>query len=593
MAFRATAPATLLVAWRPRSTAQRQGEPAWHRRRRRARGEARALLRVAAAANLLQRHHSAQNQMPSVLGGKKGQKGKGSTGGGGGGNGGKGGGLSTDSRTQPGDWACLLCGVQANRDWRERCRNCQAYRNVEMEAIYNDHAKKRMQQQRRNVQQQQQRQQQQQAQEKKNDDDRRQLRQQVERLQAELAASKAQQMQIDEDEGEEEEDDADGNTKYSSWTEEERTKRVDLARGGLAYAIAAHGEESDQAQRFRDEISSIQRASREAKPFKAHRNQLERRKEDLRKKQERDEAAIAAAQAEIGELQEKVKTLQATVDDRAKQLRQVSEELNVIVRKALEEERGEGSQQNGTDTGTQAGAPWATLATAVSGLAGHPGVPKEVAALLAQLQQVASAFTVETTATRARPGSTDPTTTGTAAAADDVPNGTKPKPATPTTPIVLAPHGRFGKAAAAARGPQAPPSNSQPTTPPAGTDSNSGGTGINGGTGTGASYAAVAAGATQAGAGKPGEERNRNSTESEAELVEEITEDGGTAAMEVEESIAKLPDQDQRRIRAAIRGGAARSQRKGGDEEDTETEGGGRRERERSPRPTKHGDKDL
>ncbi len=37
---------------------QRAGEPAWHRRQRRRRGDARALLRVAAASRLLSQHHS-------------------------------------------------------------------------------------------------------------------------------------------------------------------------------------------------------------------------------------------------------------------------------------------------------------------------------------------------------------------------------------------------------------------------------------------------------------------------------------------------------------------------------------------------------
>ncbi len=41
-------------------TAPRRGEPAWHRRERRKRGDARALLRVASASRLLAAHHSSQ-----------------------------------------------------------------------------------------------------------------------------------------------------------------------------------------------------------------------------------------------------------------------------------------------------------------------------------------------------------------------------------------------------------------------------------------------------------------------------------------------------------------------------------------------------
>ncbi len=40
------------------ATAQRVGEPAWHRRRRRQRGTARTILRIAAAGRLIACHHS-------------------------------------------------------------------------------------------------------------------------------------------------------------------------------------------------------------------------------------------------------------------------------------------------------------------------------------------------------------------------------------------------------------------------------------------------------------------------------------------------------------------------------------------------------
>ncbi len=298
-------------------------------------------------------------------------------------------------------------------------------------------------------------------------------------------------------------------------------------------------------------------------------------------------------------MQEKVKHLQAAVDDRAKQLKQVTEELNVIVRKALEESHEATGQDGGKSAGAQASsssaAPWSTLATAVNGLVGQPGVPQEVASLLAQLQQFATAFTVGSTSTRGRPGHDVTPPAGAAAAAPGTPTDTMPKAKATATPIVLAPHGRFGKAAAAARAPQPPPPNPQPPTPQAGADGNKdnedGGDASGGTEGAGASYASAA------GAGpaeeNPGERNDRGGSDSEAELVDDVADEGGPAAMDVEESIAKLPDQDQRKIRAAIRRGAARTQRKGDDEGDAEAEDGGRRERERSPRPTKVGDKDL
>jgi hypothetical protein len=257
--------------------------------------------------------------MPNAQpGGGKGQKGRSTNVGKGfgGGGGGRAGGGTQSSRAQEGDWSCHICGTRANRDWRERCRACQAYRSLDMERALAAHAQKQAQQQRRGVQyqqQQQQRQQQQRQQLDKDDADRRQLRQRVETLQAELAAVKAQTVRADDADVDACGDDQEEDSGYAAWSEEERTKRIELAKGGLAYATAAYGEDSPQAQELREEIGALQRASREAKPFKAHRNQLERRRDELRRKQERDEAAVAAAQTEIKDLQSKVSVLQAAI----------------------------------------------------------------------------------------------------------------------------------------------------------------------------------------------------------------------------------------------------------------------------------------
>ncbi len=587
----APAAASLRTASLRASTAQRAGEPAWHRRQRRARGNARALVRIAAAARLLGQHHSAQRSpMPNAQKGRGAGTGKG----GGGGGGGKSGNGGNGSQALPGDWACHICKVQANRDWRERCRSCHAYRSVEMERAFAEQAQRQSQQQRRSTQQQQhQRQQQQRLQEKKNDEDRRSLRQQLERLQSELAAVKSQQLQSTGAADEEGDDDMADDNGYSSWTAEERTKRIDLAKGALAYAIARHGEESDQAQEHRDEISALQKACREAKPFKSHRNLLERRRDELRRKQERDEANITSTKEEIAELQEKLSTLQAAVEERSKQLKQVNEELSVIVRKALEEEGAGESDEGGKPPCGQACAPWSALASAVTGLAGQPGIPDEIAKLLIQVQQVASAFSATAATAQANPGGAGSYAAAAAAAAASPPTDAKPRTTAPTSPVILAPHGRFGKAATAARSTPPPPPRPQPTTPSTPTDASGGGGAEGGATTTGSDGTSTADGAGSAAATAAGEEKGRPHDGSDAELVEDDADDGGAAPMDIEQSIAKLPDVDQRRIRAALRGGATRGQRKGDGGGDSGDEEGGRRERERSPRPTKHNDKDL
>ncbi len=145
-------------------TTQRAAEPAWHRRARRARGAARALLRVAAASRLLAGHHSAQ-RTPAVAmpvrprGGGDGQRGGGQLarleaklaemeerlnktqcgqGKGGGGKAagaegkGRGGGVAQQQRWgggnavegRPGDWRCRQCHAYPCFARARRCYKC-------------------------------------------------------------------------------------------------------------------------------------------------------------------------------------------------------------------------------------------------------------------------------------------------------------------------------------------------------------------------------------------------------------------------------------------------------------------------------------
>ncbi len=522
--------------------------------------------------------------------GGKGQKGKGGNGGKGQGGGGVG---KSGGGAQPGDWPCHICGAKANRDWRERCRSCQSYRSIDMERALAAHAQKQAQQQRRGSQQQQQqqRQQQQRQQVAKNDDDRRLLRQRVENLQAELAAVKAAQSSRPCDaDVDAEADDLDDEGGYAAWSEEERTKRVELAKGGLAYAIAAFGEESAEAQKLRDEIGALQRASREAKPFKAHRNQLERRRDELRRKQERDEAAVAAAQAEISELQSKVSTLQSTIEERARQLKQVVDELNELVRKSLAEGGDGEEEEGGRAAPSQTSAPWTALAAAASGLVGQPGVPAEVGALLAQLQHVAGAFISNAAAAQAKPASSGPAAEGAAPATASAPAAeAKPKATSPGVPVALAPHGRFSRATA--KNPCPSPPRQLPATPPA-----AAGMGVGGGNNAGDGAAVVGAAAGAATSADPAGTTAPTAVaaiaarpESKPALLENGSGDDDAMVVDLETSLALLPEPHQRKLRAAIRSGEDR----GRAQADEEAVGSRRDERERSPRPTKLNDGDV
>ncbi len=91
------------------STAQRSGEPAWHRRQRRARAYARVLVRLSSARSLLSGHHSAQRAGPSMA--KHEPKH-----------------LSRLVQGAPRFplWTCAGCGATDNWGDRDGCRRCHA-----------------------------------------------------------------------------------------------------------------------------------------------------------------------------------------------------------------------------------------------------------------------------------------------------------------------------------------------------------------------------------------------------------------------------------------------------------------------------------
>ncbi len=514
----------------------------------------------------------------SGKGAKGGQAGGGKGGGGGSGaNGGSGGSRAGgSSEPRPGDWQCHLCGVPANRSWRSKCRNCEAYRSKDMEraiaaARTPSLAERQVQQQRQ--------------QKNKDEAERRKLRAENERLAAELAAAKAKQPSITaEADADMDLDDLDDGDCFANWTEEERSKRLELARGGLAYAVERHGDGSEEAVALREEISALQRASREAKPLKAHRDQLERRRERLRRQQERDEEEIRKTHAEIADLQAKAEGLQNTVDERAKSLREVTAELNELVRKALEE--GAGSEETSKSACAQDQSPWANMSNAIKALAMQPGIPPEFAALLAHVQEAAAAMSVAAEKNTAQHGASSSTAAGGPAPAAAPQAAPQPSAATP--PIVLAPHGRFAKAAGK------PPPSSQRPQPPATLPVETAVEGNNGGVAGGsipqpATPVDGEASGAQAGtgAGAAATPAAAADSETEQELVADAGDGDAPMAMDIEQSLAKLPEQDQRKLRAALgrRGGLLNRQSDGQAGRDEQASRRG--ERERSPRPTK------
>ncbi len=594
------------------ATPQRAGEPSWHRRARRQRGDARAWVRVAAASRLLQAHHAAQRHvlparstMPNGASRGKGAAYGGGKGGKGGGSGGKGGGTINEGP----QWDCHTCGLPGNFGWRLRCRGCDAVRRIKgpnSTAAAAADTNKGGQQQSLAERQVRQMRDEHRKQRLAAEEENKQLREALTRMRTEAAGRRNKGSEEDEDEGDGEEDELDStNCPYSSWTEDERQRRLEEARGALAYFTSKYGEDSEQAANTRDEIAAVQRASRGAKPFKAHRGLLERKRERLRDKQARDEAEVAKVSAELEALEAKQKALRSAIEERAKQITDVEGELAELVRKALAEGAAAGDAGRGDEEG---GAPWSAQAATVTlqNMASKPGVPPEFAALLEHVFRAAQALANAAATTQPATTAAAASTTASSAKAEGSESSghrsgaqqqqqqpqqqRQPQhPAAAAVPCTgtgkaAAEGGGKGNLSGAAIGPLAPQGRW--------------GKEAGGGAGSGsrnqqqqhqADGDAMQVDTVGAAEGRTTAGGEGNRDDGSEELLEEEAIGSGIDEG-VTESINKLPMADQRKLKAALgaRGGRRRistTAAEGERKEDAPNE----RDRERSPRPTKGG----
>ncbi len=519
-----------------------------------------------------------------VSGGKGGGKGAGGGGSGGGGD----------------RWTCRMCGLGENFAWRTRCRGCEGYRrrgeggplSVSPDPTLSPTERAALQPQRQSqgavgtgttlAERQLQRQRDElRAQKRKADEEVKRLKEENGRLAANAEAARATNSggakgsgggAVELDIGDEDMDCADA---YANWTEEERRDQLEVARGGLAYAIKRHGETSEEADTVRSEIEALQRASREAKPFRAHRSQLERRRDKLRRQQDRDGEEIARVEATIEEQQARLDELRAAVAERSKTLAGVEDELTELVKKALAEE-GKVEDESAAWSAEAASNVFRTMAA-------RPGIPPAVANLLEQVQlavaaMVAAAAPVQNDHQQqpqqqhqhkrqeAEPGPA----AGAASAAGGGSSMSAAGVAAAAAPAVLGPQGRW-----AARGSQV----SGAAANQAGTaGGHPGAAAADGATSTATATGCRDDGAANATALAP---PAANATaESGKDLAEESTGADGLMEVDVEASIVKLPMEDQAKLRRALkaRGGVGRGGR--ADVEDRDRS----RERERSPR---------
>ncbi len=412
-----------------RATApQRAAEPAWHRRLRRQRGAARTLLRVSAAAGLLASHHSAQRHhggspMPNNRGAQRGN---------GGGGGGGGGGLDHGGNEHNGRWTCLVCGIEGNFATRYRCRNCDGYRpsnsistgggtrggsgggtgggsnawrgsgnggggggSARGGGSSTTSSSLSFAERQLNRQRAEQKDQQQLAAARRQAE---QLRAANLKLQQELAAAREANGGV-EDGADEEMEGMECEESADAMSEEDRQKRVETIRNGLAYLELQYGADSPELNKAKGDIETLQRASRESKPYKTHRAQLEKKKDRLQKQQ-------AKASEEADELLNQIEVLQARlnktrdeIEARSKQITSVDEELKELLRKALAEGTNEDTTTRAAGepkTPEAAEAAWNTVSSTLTAMAARPGVPpglaEQVSMLLGQIRIAATAI---------------------------------------------------------------------------------------------------------------------------------------------------------------------------------------------------------
>ncbi len=219
------------------------------------------------------------------------------------------------------------------------------------------------------------------------------LRATNQRLQRELAAARSGGKARDDDVEMEEDDEKE--------MEEERQRKIDATQKALPYLILQFGDDSDQVGRARAEIEDLQRASRDAKPYKTHRGQLERRLERLKRQQEKAREEEDEILVEVEKQQAKLNKLRAAISERDKTIGAVDEELKDLLRRAIADD--EDDEQAVAPPMADPNAAWQTINATLSSLAAQPGVPtgwaEQLGGLLEQVRMAAAALTQHTVAT--------------------------------------------------------------------------------------------------------------------------------------------------------------------------------------------------
>ncbi len=212
------------------------------------------------------------------------------------------------------------------------------------------------------------------------------LREENRRLLKQIAASNNKN---NDDEGGDEMDGVEG---PSPLTDEQRQQQIASVKASMPYLESHYGKESEEYARASTELETLQRASRDSKPYKTHRAYLERRLEKLRRQQDTDKAKADDTEKQIEILQNTLGEVREAIQERDKSIGATEAELKELLRSAI----GEDCDNNDADAAADVATSWNKVVATASSLAGRPGVPADWASqlqgLFQQLQSVVVAM---------------------------------------------------------------------------------------------------------------------------------------------------------------------------------------------------------
>ncbi len=191
------------------------------------------------------------------------------------------------------------------------------------------------------------------------------------KLQRELAAAKG---------GVQKQGDGDDDMEDEEESDEARQEKIDATQKAIPYLILQFGEGSPPVEKARSEVEELLRAAREAKPYKTHRGQLERRLDRLRKQQAKAKEEEDELLQEVEATQARLNSLRAAMEERERNIASTDDELKDLLRRAIAE--GESAD---TPPAMDPATAWSTINNTLADMVAQPGVPPAWAAQLGGL----------------------------------------------------------------------------------------------------------------------------------------------------------------------------------------------------------------